>query len=255
MRLVERNGRSSVRIRYPLPLIHNQKNTNMAVLNIDGTDARSALSKEQKEHHPDRVMKRRQQLAKTLSGLQEGWNQDSGEDPLGATKPNIVSIDRHYDTRWREECSVANAAQEAVDADGEAMATWIAEQRESRAKMERWNLPLHKLNDLEEFQFKLVGECPEGTMWLSSHIALCVAENGEVVCYIFRRRDDWKLQPWRHLLSKHRSSYCIHELFRAIDYTPHELFALLGAMRVDKITWPTEHTMERARNTEVPSVA
>lgn len=217
----------------------------MTVLSIEGKPLPSALSHEQKEHHPERVMRRRQQLSKVLKDLQDGWTQDNGEDVNKATRPASASIDRHYDERWREQCRVASAAQEAVDVDPEAMANWIAVQRVAKAKYERWSTPFHKLHDLEEFQFRLVGQTADGTMWLSSHVALCVADNGVVKVYF--RDADRPQASWTMLLSSGRQVFGTHLLFTAIDYTPQELFALLGAMRVEKITWPTEDVLAVAR--------
>lgn len=220
----------------------------MTVLSIDGKPAVSALDKTERDHNPERVMRRRQQLAKVLAELREGWMKDNGEDPVGATRPIPDAIDRHYDERWREQARVANNAQEAVDADPEAMATWMAAQREAMAKADRWQTPFHKLHDLEEFQFRLAGKVGGGDLWLCSHVALHVFENGQVKVYTVARHLLTDPGIWDHVLPAMREPTtgpcCIVD---AIDYTPQELFALLGAMRVDKITFPTEDQMDRAR--------
>jgi hypothetical protein len=219
----------------------------MTVIGIDGKALPSALSTSEKDHHPERVMKRRQQLSGVLHDLQVGWNKDRGEDPLGATQPNEPAIDRHYDERWREQCRVAMNAQEAVECDPEAMANWMMAQREEQAKQERWITPLHKLHGLDEFEFKLVGLHDGGELWLSTHCAVLIFKNGQVRVF-FLDRDDWA-NPHRwdgvlHGISDNMQVICLVD---AIDYTPKELFTLLGAIRADKITHPTEEQMSRAR--------
>ena len=219
----------------------------MEVLTPDGTPATSSLATAEKQHHPERVQRRRMQLNQLLKGMQEEWLKDSGEDPLGATKPNTMAIDRHYDERWREQARVAQSAQEAVDCDPEAMANWMAAQREAKAKMERWGTPLHELHDLEEFQFRLVGRADGGDLWLSSHCAICVAENGLVRVYVTDHDNQVLDYRWDGALTGLHNDPRFVCVVHAVDYRPQELFALLGAMRVDKITFPTEEQVERAR--------
>lgn len=217
----------------------------MTLLKLDGSQADTTLKAEEKDHHPERVLRRRQQLEKTFSDLQEGWMQDNSVAPGGSSVPNEPAIDRHYDARWRETCRVADNANEAVTTQPERMQEWITEQRAKKVREEQWTTPLHKIPSLDEFSFRLVGIANGSNVWLNSHFALQVEENGRVRVWITVGDDSFAhLLP---LLQEPEPGWHFHPLVDAIDYTPKELMTLMGAMRLDKVTHPTEHELEQAR--------
>lgn len=217
----------------------------MSILKLDGSQADTTLTAEEKDHHPERVLRRRHQLEQTFEQLQEGWMQDNGIAPKGSTVPNEPAIDRHYDERWRETCRVAANANEAVLAQPERMQEWMREQRQKKVREEQWTTPLHKIPSLDEFSFRLVGIANGSNVWLNSHFALQVEENGRVRVWITVGDDSFA--HLLHLLQEPEPEDYFLKLVDAIDYTPKELMTLMGAMRLDKVTHPTEHELEQAR--------
>ncbi len=218
----------------------------MPILTIDGKPANTTLKPEEKDHHPERVMRRRQALEKAFDELKEGWMKDNGVAPNAGTVPNEPAIDRHYDERWREQCRVADNAQEAVTTQPDRMQEWIKQQREEKRREEEWTTPLHKITSLDDFSFRLVGVVHGASVWINSHLALEVHENGRVRVLIPDTHS--KFEDLLQRLTDEDEDWFSPVLVDAIDYTPKELFALMGAMRMDKVTHPTEHELRLARD-------
>lgn len=207
------------------------------------------VAKEQ--HVPERVARRRMALSKQLHELKEQWMADNHPDPEGATTPNGPAIDAHYTDRWRSQARVAKNAQEPVEVDEEAMATWIADQRRNQELHAQFNRQLKEVQDLTPWGFKLVGQCAHGTVWLCDQVALAVSEEGLVMVEL---RSKWaSALDWagRERLKDNLCSNPWVHAFELPDYTLGELFELLTALRMKKLVPLPEGLMAIGRGKEV----
>ncbi|MBL8002874.1 MAG: hypothetical protein JNL05_13035 [Flavobacteriales bacterium] len=203
------------------------------------------------QHVPERVARRRMALSKQLHELREQWMADNAPDPEGATKPNAEAIDAHYSEQWRTQARVAKNAQEPVDVDEEAMATWIADQRRKQELHAQFTRQLREVNDLSPWGFKLVGQCAHGTVWLCDQVALAVAEDGLVMLELRSRwasTTDW---AGRDRLNDGLVRNAWMHALELPDYTLGELFELLTAMRINKLVPLPEGLMAIARGKQV----
>lgn len=220
----------------------------MSIIDLKGN---TLESDSKREHDPQRVMALRNNLAKLMHELQQGWLNDNGEDPTGASQPNAEAIDSHYVKRWLDQCATVMNGREPIDVDPEAMSKWIAARREAKRANEELQMPLHKVLDLEPHGFALVGTYPCGALWVSSECAVVMTAGGMVEVYVRPREANYS--EW--VCTFANATLGSTPLLQAPDYTLGELRKLLAALRRERPAKPQEEDLETLRqwmNAEYP---
>lgn len=218
-------------------------NTIMKVLDNKGNEVQTTSNK--RDHEPDRVERQRKHLSKVLHEMKEGYMKDLHPDPEGATVPNEPAIRKYWSDKWRAQAALTQKTTDPLDVDPDALDKWIDEANAADEKRRNYHTPFHLINDLEPYTLRVVGSTKRGMLWLCSHAALLVPKNGEVGVYLLEPHFATGVDA--EFLLFHVEEGMIPPLFTRIDFTPQEFFQLLGAVRADKITFPTEDTLNAAR--------
>lgn len=218
-------------------------NGNLKLVDPAGTPVATVGGKAKRAHDSDRVGKERMRLMNVLNDMKDGWAKDNGIDPSGATTPNRAAIDTLWIEKWEATARAVLAATEPVDVDVDAMRTWIAGQRAHNERQAQYKMPLKEVLDLSAWEFRLVGKCILGTVWLCDRAALCV--DTESCVFVVLRPVSTPMMMWADAAWLSPNAW--GDALELPDFTLGDLFMLLKVLRYTKLSALPEPLMAIAR--------
>lgn len=218
--------------------------SNGIIRDLKGQPIGQATNEHKRAHDPDRVNGIRNHLSQVLGQMKQGWAQDMGHDPQGATQPNADAIRQHWNEKWVATAVGVMNSTDPVEVDPEALDKWIAQQLEQNARKKQMAMPLHKLTDLEPHGFKLVGAWHGDALWICTECAVRLAQGG--VVQVVLRPQASSIDAFPHEYARDLEN---NNLTAELpDYTLGELLSLLGTLRRERCAPLTEEQMNMARH-------
>lgn len=202
----------------------------MQLLDASGNPPRQSAP-----HDPEQVQKERMLHSMNLKRVKEGYMADMNPDPQGATTPNAEAVKAYWIAEWEKYTNAVSKSRLPILLNMNAFQEWLAAEEANAAKEERLRTPLHQLDGLEQFEFKLVGDGHFGKVWLNSHFALTVASNGEVRVYFIRDE---------RAVLRDIEQQLVLPLVTAINYTLANLRGLMAGLRISVVTWPLDGQLD-----------
>jgi hypothetical protein len=168
---------------------------------------------------------------------------------LNAPKSPGTSVDeeqvvRHYQQLWAQYASHILKSSEPVPLNVHAMKEQLEASVNMAKHKARMAQSLHLVMDYTEWDFRLVGQCVYGAVWMNSHCAICVGEGGMVRVWLTQQTTPMGIDC-EGLLSN-----CVHyaPFLQAVGMSMQTVYNLLGAFGVNSTAAPTEQEVIRARN-------
>lgn len=188
---VEVNGPSPFSLPHPLHIMSDKHK----IIGLAG----NTLGVVKRAHDPEKVDRARKDMSARLNEHLEGFAADMATDPLGATKPDEAAVFTHWDDLWRDLCKRRGDSDMPVLYEADAFKVQVDLWHKGFDLKRKYNAPLKEVNDLSPWEFRLVGNCELGTVWLNSAIALCIDLTGQVFVIIrpkYQSLVAWAEQAW-----------------------------------------------------------
>lgn len=203
-----------------------------------------ALSAQQPKEHEPRWYRRRVEECDQLFGeMYQAALQDMNHPKTPGVAVDREAIVRHYQHEWAKHCHKVLNSPQPVPLNVAAMREELEKTVKLAEHKARMNTPIHQLNDLTEWDFKLVGRCTAGTVWLNSHCWLVVGDGGVIKVYLTDRATPAGRSP----------NYLLEALddmgpdLEHVGLTMQQVYNLLGAYQVTSTAAPTEEEVALAR--------
>lgn len=203
-----------------------------------------ALSAQQpKEHEPRWFRRRVEDCDQLFSELYNAALGDMNHPKTPGVAVDREAIIRHYQHEWAKHCHKVLNSPQPVPLKVEALREELEKTVKLAEHKARMNAPLHTLHDLTEWDFRLVGNCLYGNVWLNSHCWLVVGDGGAVRLHLTDRTTPNGAPPVDLLLD------CEEDLpdLQLVGMTMQQVYNLLGAYLVTSTAAPTEEEVARAR--------
>lgn len=210
------------------------------LLDKGGAPLTVVITDVKKDHDPAELHRERVRLNNLLHKACADFVNDLQAPP---DVPEVIMVDRakviaHHDAKWRDLARVMNASSFPHPVDEEALMDQITAMSAEEQKAKDMATPIAQLTDPARFDLHLVGETLEGKVYINTRVALCVSQYGQVKVWVRNRGEEgdlwcngWLPMPQRPVL------------LEAQDYTLGELYRLLAAMRISKVSRLTDTQM------------
>jgi hypothetical protein len=168
---------------------------------------------------------------------------------LNAPKSPGTTVDeeqvvRHYQQLWAQYASHILKSSEPVPLNVQAMKEQLEASVNMAKHKARMAQPLHLVADYTEWDFRLVGQCVYGSVWMNSHCVICVGEGGMVRVWLTQQTTLMGIECEALL---EQCVVCVPFL-QAVGMSMQTVYNLLGAYGVNSTAAPTEQEVNAARN-------
>ena len=168
---------------------------------------------------------------------------------LNAPKSPGTTVDteqviRHYQQLWAQYAHHILKSSEPITLNVQAMKEQLEASVSMAQHKARMAQPLHLVVDYTEWDFRLVGQCITGAVWMNSHCIISVGEGGMVRVWLTRQTTPVGI-ACEDLLN--RCSVDTPHL-QAVGMSMQTVYNLLGAYGVNSTAAPTEQELMVARD-------
>jgi hypothetical protein len=168
---------------------------------------------------------------------------------LNAPKSPGTTVDeeqvvRHYQQLWAQYAQHILKSSEPITLNVQAMKEQIEASVNIAKHKARMAQPLHQVADYTEWDFRLVGQCLNGAVWMNSHCVISVGEGGMVRVWLTDVTTPQGI-ACDNLLSR---CEILMPSLQAVGMSMQTVYNLLGAYGVNSTAAPTEQELMVARD-------